>query len=604
MGGAMTRAASWRLVRQYGMAATSLVCAAALHVSGCAMPFDLGEPKPPASDLPSPRLPGAEAAGWIANLADQPASAANPPPTGRFDPVEPPARRTVNPPATTPTPTMPARLRKVATEHLGQWTARAPNPVDTLGFSGTDLGISFPHRGELWFLFGDSQSVFDFCSDSLARVPLAPLPPGELPKLEWLKRPSGLFAPITVPGIDLGFMNVPVEAISIDDEVVYLFLSTQWSDDAGRHAGSAVAHSDDPRLDRWVLDHAVETTKFVNVSVVREGPYAYIWGSGEFRKSDVYLARTRIETLGDRDRWEYLRSWDDGGTFGPGEDSARPVVDAGCVGELSVRRHPRQGSILLAYNCDNPRGVFLRTADQPLGPYSEPILLFEPWLDDGYEHFMHISPDLTGRDDGLSEATRETTSGGEYGPYLVPEWFSETPDGTLAITYTLSSWNPYQVHVMRTLLADANAPLPPAAASGAGFEHGPSLAEANLALTDMTGWQHTGDGYAIVPGNDGAVVMTSEVQPLGAAATGTMWRDFRIDDGVQALEFDVQGGDAEVLLVADDEVVRRVRGRGDGTWRPVIFKLGNLRGKDLRLALYDRSVSAGGYVAVRNLRLR
>jgi hypothetical protein len=571
---------------------------AVVQLAGCAVdvipPDALAHPAAAAT-------PGSKR--WIETLGEERAGAHQVDPTGRFDDIEPSARRPVRPPELPPAPTTPARFRKVVTEHLGQWTARLPNRIDALGFSGTDLGISFPHRGELWFLFGDSQSVFDYCSDSIARTSLGPLPERGLPALDWLTRPNGLFQPIAVPGVDLGFMNVAVEGLSIDDETAYLFLATQWSDDTGRHRGSAVAHSPGGDLETWTLDHAIETYKFVNVSAVRDGPYVYIWGSGDFRKSDVYLARVPVESVADRTRWEYFRTWSHGApTFGPGEASARAVVSAGCVGELSARRHPRLGVFMLAYNCEAPRGVFLRTADHPAGPYSEPVLLFEPWRDKGYEHFMHIAPELIGHDDGLGDPGRESGSGGEYGPYLVPEWFSEELDGSLNIVYTLSSWNPYQVHVMRTTLADAKAPLPPSAASDDATSRFLVVQAANAALNDMASWEHAGDQFAMAQALDGTFEVSSDAQPLGAAGTGTLWKDFSIDEAVSRLEFEIRGNGAEVMLVADDEVVRRARGRGDDRWRPVVFQLAGLRGKALRIAMYDRV--PGGFVALRGLQLR
>ena len=528
--------------------------------------------------------------------------ALEPAPTGRFAPSEP-MFGSANAAPASPAPTVPARFRSVTTEHLGQWTARSPNRIDALGFTGTDLGVSFAHRGRLWFLFGDSQSSTAYCSDSLAHTQLGPLPDQGLPQLEWVTREGGHFAPITVPNVDLGFMNVAVEGLSIDDETAYLFASTQWSDELGRHGGSALAHSQDAGLERWTLDHYVETTKFVNVSVNREGEHVYVWGSGEFRKSDVYLARVPVSAIADRDAWQYFRGFGPAGPeFGPGEDSARAVVTEGCVGELSARRHPRLGMYMLAYNCEEPRGIFLRTSDRPEGPYSDAVQLFEPWRDNGYEHFMHIAPKLSGRDDGLSDNGRDGESGGEYGPYLVPEWFTEAPDGGVYIVYTLSSWNPYQVHLMRTLLVDPASPLAPTTTDPSAPDH-PSLVAANLSLRDMTSWSHAGDGFSTFE-SDGVMVMSSEVAPLGPAATGTLWRDFTADTTVSSLEFDVQGGDAEVLLIAGDEVVRRVTGHGQEIWWPVVFRLTSLRDRPLRVAIYDRAIDPWGFVAVRNLRLR
>jgi hypothetical protein len=533
--------------------------------------------------------------GWIATLDVSPPPANVPVPGARSDDVTRPLPATAQSEA-------PPRLRKLFTEHLGQWTARAPNRVDALGFNGTDLGVSFAHQGELWFLFGDSQSVFDYCSDSLAHLPLEPLPRDALPKLNWLTRPSGLFEPLTVPGLDLGFMNVAVDGLSIDDRA-YVFFATGWSEQLQRHSGSALAHSRAPGSEPFQLDHAVDSAKFINVSALVEGEYVYIWGSGQFRKSDVYLARVRKDALAQRAAWEYFRGWrSEGPTFGPDEAQATPLVSAGCVGELSARKHPQLGLYMLAYNCERPRGVFLRTASDPAGPYSAPITLFEPWRDAGYEHFIHAAPTLSGRDDGLSDPGREEQSGGEYGAYLVPQWFTEESPGVYGVVYTLSSWNPYQVHVMRTLLADATGPwLPP-------FVDGPRAPEGMVMLSAgdptfaaLDTWTHAGDGGSMSTASDGLLVMSSEVPPLGAAATGTFWRDFSVDASVSSLEFEVQG-EAEVLLMADDEVVRRVRGEGASVWRPVVLRLDELRGKRLRLALYDRATDA--FVAVRNPQLR
>jgi hypothetical protein len=547
----------------------------------------------------SPAAEGGNAR-WVETLD----VAAAPTPSGREDDPQRPNVSSLREVSLPPSPLTPPIFRKLETRHLGQWTGRPPNRVDALGFSGTDLGVAFEHRGQLWFLFGDSQSVFDYAADPLAAVRIEPLDPGTLPQLEWVQRPSALFKPIAVPGIDLGFMNVAVEGLSIDD-TAYVFVAGGWSETARQHLVSALAHSDEPQLENFRLDHVVSSKRFLNVSAVREGAYVYIWGSGEFRKSDVYLARVPATALANRYAWEYFQGATAyGPTFGPGEDTAKPIVSPGCVGELSARKHPALGVYVLMYNCEMPRGVFVHTAQTPTGPYSQAIQVFEPWADRGYEHFMHVSPNVTGRDDGLSDPGREMDSGGEYGPYLVPEWFSEEPDGGHAIVYTLSSWNPYQVHLMKTVLVDADAPPPPLSAASILPVFGPTVGTLNVAMSDGAAWSGSGDGFEIDQALDGTLMLSSAGGPLGAAATGTFWHDFRIDDSVSALDFEIRGGDAEVLLVADDEVVRRARGRGDAVWRPVTFQLAAIRSRALRLALYDRASDDGGFVEIQNLRVR
>ena len=552
------------------------------------------------SPLPdsAPRSEPARPIGWVDSVGEVPPAPRVAVPTARSDDDTRPLPRISLLPETLPP------FRWLVTEHVGQWTARGSNHVEPLGFTGTDLGVSFAHQGELWFLFGDSQSVFDDCRDSLASSPLAPLPVDALPELTWTKRPNGLFEPLQAPGLELGCMNVPVEGVSLGDRA-YVFFAAGWSEELQRHSSSALTHTSAPGAEPLQLDHLVESAKFINVSAVVEGEYVYIWGSGEFRKSDVYLARVHSTALADRAAWEYFRGWSPlGAQFGPDEASATPLVSAGCVGELSARKHPQLGLYMLAYNCEKPRGVFLRTATNPAGPYSAPIQLFEPWRDEGYEHFIHGAPFFTaGRDDGLSDPGREAESGGEYGAYLVPQWFSEEGPGLHSVVYTLSSWNPYQVHVMRTLLADVTGPwLPPAEREPHAPDGMVMLSAGDAAFSEVGTWRHAGDGGSMSAASDGLLVMSSEVPPLGAAATGTLSRDFSVDASVSTLEFDIQGSEAEVLLMADDEVVRRARGHGDGFWWPVVFHLEELRGRHLRLALYDRSTTA--FIAVRNPQLR
>jgi hypothetical protein len=121
-------------------------------------------------------------------------------------------------------------------------------------------------------------------------------------------------------------------------------------------------------------------------------------------------------------------------------------------------------------------------------------------------------------------------------------------------------------------------------------------------MYDEKTWTREGEGAGMFIANDGSVIVASDATPLGAAASGTFWHDFRVDSNVSSLTFEMQGTDAEVLLVADDEVVRRVRARDASAWKPVVFQLASLRNRALRLTLYDRS--SEGYVRLRNLSLR
>ena len=69
--------------------------------------------------------------------------------------------------------------------------------------------------------------------------------------------------------------------------------------------------------------------------------------------------------------------------------------------------------------------------------------------DNGYGHFMHISAKLKEKRDALSDPNRDDEWGGEYGPYIMSRFTTGKAD-RCRIYYTMSTWNPYQVMVMRS----------------------------------------------------------------------------------------------------------------------------------------------------------
>lgn len=51
--------------------------------------------------------------------------------------------------------------------------------------------------------------------------------------------------------------------------------------------------------------------------------------------------------------------------------------------------------------------------------------------------------------DSLSDPNRQDEWGGEYGPFIMPRYTTEIGD-RCRIFYTMSTWNPYEVMVMRS----------------------------------------------------------------------------------------------------------------------------------------------------------
>jgi hypothetical protein len=110
----------------------------------------------------------------------------------------------------------------------------------------------------------------------------------QLPKLIWYANDQ--FTQVNLPGVDMGGMNVPVEGVAANGRI-YVFASTGW--DGVQHCCSALAHTANsaPEFGSLTLDWVAPTSKFVNVSAFVEGDTVWIFGSGPYRASSVYLAQ-------------------------------------------------------------------------------------------------------------------------------------------------------------------------------------------------------------------------------------------------------------------------------------------------------------------------
>ncbi|MHB8899685.1 MAG: DUF4185 domain-containing protein, partial [Thermoguttaceae bacterium] len=131
------------------------------------------------------------------------------------------------------------------------------------------------------------------------------------------------------------------------------------------------------------------------------------------------------------------------------EDDAVPLFRHQVVGELSVAYCEPVGRYVMLYNSTRPRGIMMRSAADPWGPWSEGTVIFDPRRDEGYGHFIHLPGVAPAGDRALSDPNRDRQPGGEYGPYLMARFTTPTPDGC-RFYYTMSTWNPYQVVVMQS----------------------------------------------------------------------------------------------------------------------------------------------------------
>jgi hypothetical protein len=312
------------------------------------------------------------------------------------------------------------------------------------GVLATDLGSSFEHDGKLYFLFGDTwgrPGERDVMAWTTSAHP-------EKIVLDFHKDKDGKWLPLTVPGIKQGAFEIPSGGISVGG-VIYVVCTTDHTEK--KTMGRSVLASSHDHGKTFKLLHELSRGKFINVSLWSADGWVYIYGSGDYRKSSVYLARVKPAEIGDPTKVHYFAGLDKDGQpkWLPKEAEAVVLFRYDQIGEFSVAYLPQVKRYVMLYNAAKPRGITMRSAKTPWGPWSDGTIVFEPWRDNGYGQFMHISAKFKDKKDALSDPKREDEWGGEYGPYLMARFTKATEEGC-RIYYTMSTWNPYQVVVMQS----------------------------------------------------------------------------------------------------------------------------------------------------------
>ena len=360
---------------------------------------------------------------------------------------------------------VPGSVRKICQltgEHDRQWHCDAYNHTETrFGLVGTDLGSSFEHDGRLWFLFGDTWPDPEG-GDSAAWTTDRSPEPGIT-----LRFPSsgGRF---TSPCVSTGdgrpvsarYFEVPTDGFSANGRM-YVFRTTDHYREAGREVmGRAVltrAVNGDPTSLTCLYDFSIVRRggRFINVSCVVgddglpglpfRGPALLAWGSGLYRASDAYLACVPLGSVENVDAWRFWCGTEPRSgrpSWSEDERDALALFPHPEIGELSVTWNAPLGLWLMLYNAGHPRGINARVAPDPWGPWSAPVIAFDPRGPGlGYGAFMHIADSS----DGLSDPGREHEWGGEYGPYVIDRYTRALPGRRAAVYLVMSTWNPYNV---------------------------------------------------------------------------------------------------------------------------------------------------------------
>jgi hypothetical protein len=316
--------------------------------------------------------------------------------------------------------------------------------LSRFGLLGTDLGSSFEHKGKLFFLFGDTwerPGDRDSIAWTESRDP-------EKIDLTFLTGPDGKWLSLEVPGITQAGWDIPSYGVSIDGKM-YVVFTTDHSDSKTMGRSVLAVSEDDGKTFRQVYD--LSDSKFINVAMWKTDSWLYIFGSGNYRESSVCLARVEQKNVEKRDSLRFFsgQSADGVPQWSEKEGDAALLFHHDVVGELSVAYCEPVKRYVMLYNSLKPRGIVMRSAAQPWGPWSEMEFIFNPERDNGFGHFMHRYDKDHPNADQLSDPNRDRDDAEEYGPYIISR-FTKGDENGCRIYYTMSTWNPYEVHIMRS----------------------------------------------------------------------------------------------------------------------------------------------------------
>lgn len=193
---------------------------------------------------------------------------------------------------------------------------------------------------------------------------------------------------------------------------------------------------------------------FVQIAPVARGGMVYLFGTGDYRRSPVSLARLPLAALptgAGTELWDAATgTWLDAATATPRERQAiAPLLESEGVGELSVQWVPEAEVLVALYQRelhDDAGGIVdnrivLRTASDPTGPWSEAITVVD-MADPAFMAEHCCGPTCAGAQ------ILHCLVAGLYGAYLLPTTTVEPQPGgalELQLPFVVSTWDPYNV---------------------------------------------------------------------------------------------------------------------------------------------------------------
>ena len=272
--------------------------------------------------------------------------------------------------------------------------------VTRYGIQGTDLGYSFEHEGRAYFLFGDTLGTLDKALDTIATTDATD--PDKGVRLDFLTAGSN-YLTVQPPGISMGAFEVPVSGISLGGQM-YVVVTTDHSTDRSTDRSVLTKFTPPSTFQPLRTISQLPAGRFIKMSMHLEpgpesiagmppgGPYAIIWGTGVYRKSDAYLSIVPEARFENGKGTLYFAGLGATGapTWSEKESDAVPIVKNGTLGDLSVTWCKDLGLWLMTYDRRAPTdGIAFSYSRTPWGPWSEPQVIFNDVRDGALGKFIH-----------------------------------------------------------------------------------------------------------------------------------------------------------------------------------------------------------------------
>jgi hypothetical protein len=247
---------------------------------------------------------------------------------------------------------------------------------------------------------------------------------------EYIHNPAG--GATTFPYLP-GDFEVPSGAFSAGDSI-YIFYTTVVSRAQPDMVASYLARWQTPggmpsyqilyAVDERVDDSGPLHGHFINIAAEVSGDYVYLFGTGAYRASPIYIARKRLDALATPGGFEELGTV----TTTPG------------YGETSVRYFPEVHRWMLLAEELLPASnrIVAYTASDPAGPWTGPLV-----VDDMADPQFRATYCCAVDDDCEGQQMFNCDKTGFYGSYLLPG--ATTSGAAFTVAYTLSSFSPYNV---------------------------------------------------------------------------------------------------------------------------------------------------------------